>query len=127
MSKKINSFEDLEIWQLAHSIVLKIYKTTKSFPKEEEYRLTPQIIRSISSVPANIAEGMGRYSKKEFLQYLIIARGSVEESKYYIILAKDLQYITNDIFLELKNDLTILGRKINSLIKAIKTKDEKTK
>jgi len=122
MANKIKSFEDLEIWKLSHSLVLEIYKIVKTFPKSEDYILTQQIIRSSQSVPANIAEGMGRCSKKEFLQFLIIARGSIEETKYHLILAKDLGYLENSLFEELKNNYTILGKKINSLISSIKSK-----
>lgn len=122
MENKIKSFEDLEIWRLSHSLVLEIYNIIKTFPKTENYILTKQIIRSAQSIPANIAEGMGRFSKKELTQFLVIARGSVEETKYYLILAKDLGYIDINIFENLKNNYTLLGKKINSLISSIKSK-----
>ncbi len=122
MENKIKSFEDLEIWKLSHSLVLEIYKIIKSFPKTENYILTKQIIRSAQSIPANIAEGMGRFSKKELTQFLVIARGSVEETKYHLIFAKDLGYIDVNIFENLKNNYTLLGKKINSLISSIKSK-----
>jgi four helix bundle protein len=122
MENKIKSFEDLEIWRLSHSLVLEIYKIIKSFPKTENYILTKQIIRSAQSIPANIAEGMGRFSKKEFTRFLVIARGSVEETKYHLILAKDLGYIDTNTFENFKNNYTLLGKKINSLISSIKSK-----
>ena len=86
---KINSFQDLEIWKLSHQLVLNIYKITESFPKKEEYRLISQLIRAITSIPTNIAEGMGRYTRKEFINFLLIARGSVEECKYLLLLSND--------------------------------------
>ena len=119
---KIKSFEDLEIWQLSHYLVLEIYRIVKFFPKTEDYILAQQIIRSAQSIPTNISEGMGRFSKKEFLQFLIISRGSVEETKYHLILAKDLGYIEENVFKELKNNYTLLGKKNNSLVSSIKTK-----
>lgn len=122
MANKINSFEDLEIWKLSHSLVLDIYKIVTTFPKTEDYILTRQIIRSAQSIPANIAEGMGRFSKKEFIQFLIIARGSVEETKYHLILAKDLGYIDDNTYTELKNNYARLGKKVNSLISSIRYK-----
>ncbi len=122
MTNTIKSFEDLEIWKLSHSLVLEIYKVVKTFPKSEDYILTKQVIRSAQSIPTNIAEGMGRFSKKEFLQFLIISRGSVEETKYHLILARDLGYLEENLFKELKNNYTILGKKINSLISSIKLK-----
>jgi len=121
-NSKIKSFEDLEIWQLSHNAVLKVYETTKFFPKKEYFVLTQQLLRSAISIPANIAEGMGRYSRKEFIQYLIIARGSIEESRYYIILAKDLGYISKNIYDDLFNSFCLIGKKINSLINSLKSK-----
>lgn len=122
MSNQIKSFEDLEIWKLSHSLTLEIYKLVKSFPTDEKYILIQQLIRSSQSIPANIAEGMGRFSKKEFLQFLIIARGSTEETKYHLILAKDLGYIEESHFKNLKENYILLGKKINSLINSIKSK-----
>lgn len=123
MSKtKIKSFTDLEIWNLSHLFVLEIYSITENFPKKEEFRLTSQLIRSASSIPANIAEGMGRYSRKELIQFLIIARGSAEEVKYHLILAKDLNYITNEIFNALNEKIALIARKVNSLITSLKAK-----
>ena len=122
MSNQIKSFEDLEIWKLAHSLTLEIYKLVKSFPTDEKYILIKQLIRSSQSIPANIAEGMGRFSKKEFLQFLIIARGSTEETKYHLILGKDLGYIEESQFKILKENYILLGKKINSLINSIKSK-----
>lgn len=122
IENKIKSFEDLEIWRLSHSLVLEIYRIVKSFPKNENYILTKQIIRSAQSIPANIAEGMGRYSKNELVQFLIIARGSVEETKYHLILARDLEYIDSNTFENMQSNYTLLGKKINSLISSIKTK-----
>ncbi len=122
IENKIKSFEDLEIWRLSHSLVLEIYRIVKSFPKSENYILTKQIIRSAQSIPANIAEGMGRYSKNELVQFLIIARGSVEETKYHLILARDLGYIDFNTFENMQSNYTLLGKKINSLISSIKRK-----
>lgn len=72
---------------------LEIYKLTRNFPKDERFRIVDQICRAAISVSTNIAEGTGRHSKKEFLQFLYIARGSVEEIKYLLLLAKDLNYL----------------------------------
>lgn len=120
---KIKSFEDLEIWKLSHNAVLKTYHVTKKFPKEELFVLTSQYLRSAISVPANIAEGMGRYSKKEFIKYLIIARGSTEESRYFVILAKDLGYLSKDDYFDLHSSYQLIGKKINALINSLKNKN----
>ncbi|MCL4548032.1 MAG: four helix bundle protein [Bacteroidetes bacterium] len=119
---KINSFRDLEIWNLSHQLVLNIYKISESFPKKEEYRLTSQLLRATSSVPTNIAEGMGRYTKKEFINFLVIARGSIEESKYLLLLSKDLNYLAPDVYEDFNDRYDLLGKKINALINSLRNK-----
>lgn len=118
----IKSFHDLEIWKLSHQLVLEVYKISKMFPKEENFRITSQLLRAAYSIPSNIAEGMGRYSRKEFVNFLTIARGSVEECKYFILLAKDLGYLSEIIFAELTLKYDSLGKMINSLINSLKRK-----
>ena len=90
---KTNSFRDLVVWQKSHNLTLEIYNITSSFPNEEKFGLVSQMRRAAYSIPANIVEGHSRKSKKEFLQFLSIAKGSLEELKYFIILANDLNYI----------------------------------
>jgi len=86
------NFQDLIVWQKAHQFVLSIYRFTKLFPKEEIYGLTAQARRSAVSVPANIAEGFKKKTKPDKTKYLNISQGSLEESRYYLILARDLEY-----------------------------------
>ena len=88
-----DKFEDLKVFDQAHKLTLLIYKFTKNFPKSEIYGLTSQIRRSSVSVAVNIVEGNSRGHKKEFLQFLYLANGSLEETKYHLMLAKDLGYI----------------------------------
>lgn len=92
------------------------------FPKQEDFRITSQLIRAAYSVPSNIAEGMGRYSKKEFINFLTISRGSVEECKYFLLLARDLGYLTSLIYDDLTSKYDSLGKMINSLINSLKRK-----
>ncbi len=92
MRNAARSFHDLIVWQKAHEFVLLVYKFTKSFPKEEIYNLTSQLRRSSVSIPANIAEGFKKRGKADKARYLNIAQGSLEESRYYLILAHDLKY-----------------------------------
>ncbi|MBZ0183208.1 MAG: four helix bundle protein [Melioribacteraceae bacterium] len=92
---KTNTFKDLIVWQKGHQLTLEIYKVTMKFPSEEKFGLTSQLRRAAYSIPSNIVEGHSRKSKKEFLQFLNIAKGSLEELKYFIILSNDLNYITN--------------------------------
>lgn len=87
--------QDLVVWQKAHQFVLSVYHYSDSFPKSESYGLTSQLRRSAVSVPANIAEGFRKKSRPDKARYLNIAQGSLEESRYYLILAKDLGYGEN--------------------------------
>lgn len=105
-------------------MTLKAYKATQSFPSEERYRLTDQLCRSASSVPANIAEGKGRDSHKDFLKFLIIARGSVEETKYHLLLAKDLHYLSKEVYARLNGGYDLVGKLINGLIRKVKKEVE---
>lgn len=120
ISQKVNSFKDLEVWQLSHQLVLDVYKLIEVFPKQEEYRLTAQLIRAVISIPTNIAEGKGRSTIKDYLHFLIIARGSLEETKYLILLSKDLHYVTTEKFSKLDDQLNLIGKKLNALINSLK-------
>ena len=76
MEKKIMGFQDLKVWQRAYGLTLDLYRMTKKFPKTETYGLTTQLQRAAVSIPANIAEGYERNHRKEYLQFLFIAKGS---------------------------------------------------
>ena len=85
--------KDLELWKMAIDFVVQIYKVTELFPKSEQYGLTGQIRRAAVSVPSNIAEGAARNSKKEFIQFLYIALGSLSEIETQVIIAFRLGYL----------------------------------
>ena len=86
------SFQDLIVWQKAHQFVLSVYHYSESFPKIEIYGLISQLRRAAVSIPANISEGFKKKSRLDKARYLNIAQGSLEESRYYLILSKDLGY-----------------------------------
>ena len=86
------SFRNLLVWRKAHELVLAVYAFTAAFPKTETYGLSLQMRRAAVSVPANIAEGFRRRGKPEKARFMNIAEGSLEESRYYLILAQDLGY-----------------------------------
>jgi len=113
------SFQDLDVWKKSHELTLDIYRLTSEFPKDEKYRLGDQLRRSASSIPANIAEGKGRSSQKEFLRFLDIARGSVEETKYHLLLAKDLSYIPENDYNKFAETYGTVGKMLNGLINKI--------
>ena len=84
----LQTFRDLEVWKVAMDLAEECYKATKRFPKEEMFGMTSQIRRAAASIPANIAEGQGRQSTKEFLNFLSIARGSLMEVQTHLLLAQ---------------------------------------
>lgn len=86
------SFQDLIVWQRAHHFVLSIYRFSEGFPRHEMYGLTSQLRRAAVSIAANIAEGFKKKTKGDKIRFMNIAQGSVEESRYYLILARDLGY-----------------------------------
>ena len=86
------NFQDLLVWQKAHALVLAAYRFSDAFPPKEVYSLTSQMRRATISVPANIAEGFKKKGPADKLRFLNIAQGSLEESRYYLILARDLGY-----------------------------------
>ncbi len=86
------SFEQLIVWQKAHQFVLGVYRFTDNFPRTEIYGLTSQLRRAAVSIPANIAEGFKKRGRADKVRFLNIAQGSLEECRYYLIIAKDLNY-----------------------------------
>ena len=122
VGKEKRMYEDtnkLIVWQRSHELVLKIYKITKDFPKDEQFGLTSQIRRASASVPSNIVEGKARCSNKEYKRFLLIARGSLEETKYQLLLAKDLKYIDENIYREIYKNMDEVGKLLGGLIKKL--------
>lgn len=96
-------FRDLIVWQKAHGFVLSVYRYSEDFPKTEVYGLSSQIRRAAISIPANIAEGFKKKGKADKARFLNIAQGSLEECRYYLILAQDLGYgDSNKLMLQLE-------------------------
>ena len=91
----MQTFRDLKVWQQAHQLVLEVYRVTSEFPTEERYGLMTQMRRAGISIAANITEGHRRRSKIDFLHFLNMAHGSLDELAYYCILAPDLGYVTH--------------------------------
>lgn len=101
----MQNFKDLLIWQEAHQLTLKIYESSKSFPKEETFGITSQLRRAAVSIPCNVAEGCGRYTAKDFANFLQIALGSTNETDYLTLLAKDLNYLGESQYFDLQEHL----------------------
>jgi len=113
-------FRKLLVWQRAHELVLSVYKMTDKFPKSELFALTSQIRRAVVSIPANVAEGQGAGTKPQFVRYLNIAKGSLSEVEYYLVLAKDLQYITDEKYKEAETLRSETGFLLYRLIVSMK-------
>ncbi len=112
-----SNFTDLIAWQKSHEFVLKVYEITSDFPKEEKFGLTSQFRRAAVSVAANLSEGYGKKSKIDKLRYFNISQGSLKECSYYLILSKDLKYISN--YSEMNELLTEVAKLIKAYSKAI--------
>lgn len=115
---------NLEVWKLAHQLTLNVYKISKNFPSSEIYGLTSQLRRSSSSIPTNIIEGQGRQYQKEFIQFLYVAKGSLDETNYHLYLAKDLTYISKEEYDELYVTCTRIKMMLYKLIKSLKSVKE---
>jgi four helix bundle protein len=118
----MQSFFDLEVWKKSRELKKKISILVKTFPSEEKYRLTDQIIRSSRSVTANISEGYGKYTYKETKQFYIHSRGSLNETLNHLIDAFDEEYITKEQLLNFKNDIEECTRLLNGYITYLKKK-----
>ncbi len=117
-------WKDLEVWQKAHAMVLEAYRLTACFPDAEKFRLTSQLCKAAVSVPANIVEGNARRSTKEYVQFLYMARGSLEETRYYVLLAKDLGYLKTAQFDQLESRGESVSRMINALLRALSKRNQ---
>jgi four helix bundle protein len=119
------NYRDLIAWQRAKSLALSVYRYTRLFPRDEIYGLTSQMRRAAVSVPSNIAEGKGRHSQKELVQFLYHARGSLLELETQLSIAYDLEYIDLPVFEGLQSQTDELGRILNGLINRFQTSIER--
>lgn len=117
------SFKELIVWQKAHLFVLSVYKFAQSFPKDELYGLTSQFKRAAVSIAGNIAEGYAKKSLSDKLKYFNISQGSLEECVYYIVLSKDLGFISE----EQENFLDSLSNEIEKLLQSYMNKIQNSK
>ena len=106
-------------WQLADDLTVAVYEATRTFPKEEMYALTNQVRRAAYSVPANITEGASRDSKRDYLHFLYIARGSLNEERYFIHLAARLGYVDDDTKERLNAQAEEVSRTLTGLIRSV--------
>ena len=115
-----SSFKDLIVWQKAHAFVLLVYRLSGKFPSTERFGLCSQFQRAAVSVPANIAEGYRKLSKADKLRFINVSQGSLEECRYYVILSKDLAYISIDDYNLLNAQIEDVSRLLNAYGRKIK-------
>ena len=115
----MSRFEDLTVWRAAKALAVSSYRATDRFPTGEEYGLKSQIRRAAVSVPTNIAEGSGRYSKKDFVRFLRIARGSLSELESLLMVAIELEMLDRASGGELSAQARQVGRMLSGLIRSI--------
>lgn len=115
-----DAYRDLIAWQKSTALALQVYRSTQTFPKNEVYGLTSQMRRAAVSIASNIAEGKGRYSRKEFVQFLYRARGSLLELETQLFIARELLYLDTVAAKQIETQTAELGRILNGLTKSIR-------
>jgi four helix bundle protein len=118
---KISSFTMLDAWKEGHKLVLMIYKTTKTFPREELFALVDQMRRCAVSITSNIAEGFSRQSYKEKVQFYSMALGSVTELQNQLLVARDVGYLKTPVFIEIAAKTVVVHKILNGLVKKSKS------
>ena len=117
----MRDYKKLDVWKIAVDLNKLVYEITRGFPKDEVYGLTSQIRRASVSISSNIAEGCGRRTSKDFVQFLHNASGSLKEVGSQLVLAKELEYVSDDDFNKLNSMIIKLGNKLMSFIKYIES------
>jgi len=107
------------VWQKSHQLVLDMYKVTAAYPRSEQFNLISQINRAFLSIPTNIAEGCGRETQKELIRYLYISSGSAHELEYLILVSKDLNFISENLYFKLNSDINEIKKMVAALIRKV--------
>ena len=115
----MRDFRKLEVWQKAHHLTIQVYRVTNIFPSDERFGLTSQLRRAAASVPTNIAEGCGRDSERELARFMSIAAGSASEAEYQLLLACDLDYMQDEKYRGLNQEVNEVKRMLNSFIQKL--------
>ena len=121
MDNKSKTFTDLIVWQKGHQLVLDLYKTTNDFPREELFGLTSQMRRCVVSITSNIAEGFGRKSYKEKINFFFVSKGSLVELQIQLIISKDIGFLDENKFNIIYNQSVEVHKILNSLITKSRT------
>ena len=124
MEKRSNGYEDLEVWKLAKTLAVEVYKITKAFPKEDLYGITSQIRRCSLSIPSNLAEGSARGSKKEFARFVMIALGSTAELNTQLLVAKEIGILSETDYNAICTKLGRIGKMLKGLERSMRTNNQ---
>ena len=111
--------EELDVFKLSHASTLEVFEITKSFPEEEKFGLISQMRRAAYSIPMNLMEGAHRLGSKEYRQFVGIAKGSAGEIKYQLLLVKDLRYISEDRYSNLKQKYERVSQMLTKLAQSL--------
>jgi four helix bundle protein len=115
----MRDFKGLKVWQRSHQLTLDVYRATDAFPARERYGLTSQIRRASVSIPANIAEGCGRASQRDFCRFLQVSVGSANELEYHLLLASDLGILRREKHSDLSMEIREIRQMLSSLIRKV--------
>ena len=116
-------YRDLEVWRLAMDLAEAVYRLVRGFPKTEEYRMTSQLVRAAISVPANIAEGNARASRKDYTRFISIARGSLAETETLLMLARRVSLRGEEDIDPVLGLADRVGRMLNGLHRSLENSD----
>jgi len=118
----MREFKNLDVWNRVIKIAKKIYEVVENFPKKEEWALSSQMRRAVVSISSNVAEGCGRRTNKDTVQFLYIAMGSLREVESQMYIAKEFGYVDEDVLKEISNELIGIGKQLSGLINYISKK-----
>jgi four helix bundle protein len=116
----MTNYKELEVWRKGIALITELYKVTQPFPDSEKFGLVSQIRRAATSVPANIAEGWGRGSTKEYIQHLFVARGSLMELETHLIVAGNIGYLGEEALRQAASEIECIAKMLNRLIHSLR-------
>lgn len=119
---QVNSYKELTVWQRSFALSVAVYRMTAGFPEAERFGLSSQLRRASTSIPANISEGWGRGSTKDYIRFLLMARGSIMELETHSLLAHELGYLRPEPLMEVQREVEELGKMLNGLMQALRNR-----
>jgi four helix bundle protein len=115
----MKTHKDLDVWKKSMELVTRLYKATTGFPQHELYGMVGQLRRASVSVPVNLAEGAGRNHRKEFIQFIGISMGSASELETLLLISRNLNYLSNEVYSELNAELEIIMKMLTNLLRSL--------